>query len=112
MGGLRLEPAHWCRKVRLHDTVDFWRVSAVTPAEFMQLSAEMRLPGDAWLEWRLGEGGGGRQLEQTADFRHRDNLDIRLMAARRAALGVGSSSGRSAAASGRRTRRRVDGSTW
>ncbi len=68
--GLRRGRRH-PEEIRFHDTVDFWRVSAVTPGEFMQLSAEMRLPGDAWLEWRIGEGGEGRQLEQTAYFRPR-----------------------------------------
>ena len=32
------------QQVRLYDTVDFWRVAAVTPGETLQLSAEMRLP--------------------------------------------------------------------
>lgn len=30
----------------------------------------MRLPGQAWLEWRVGGDGGG-ELEQTAYFRPR-----------------------------------------
>lgn len=68
--GLRRGRRH-PEEVRLHDTVDFWRVSAVMPGEFMQLSAEMRLPGEAWLEWRVNEGSEGRQLEQTASFRPR-----------------------------------------
>jgi hypothetical protein len=57
--------------VRLHDTIDFWRVSAVVPGELLQLSAEMRLPGEAWLEWRVEEADGARTLEQTAYFRPR-----------------------------------------
>ena len=68
--GLRRGRRH-PQEVRLHDTVDFWRVSAVTPGEFMQLSAEMRLPGEAWLEWRVGADGQARHLEQTAYFRPR-----------------------------------------
>lgn len=68
--GLRRGRRH-PQQVRLHDTIDFWRVSAVTPPEFMQLAAEMRLPGEAWLEWRVSEDGEGRQLEQTAYFRPR-----------------------------------------
>ena len=68
--GLRRGRRH-PQEVRLHDTVDFWRVSAVASGEFLQLSAEMRLPGEAWLEWRVGECGDGRQLEQTAYFRPR-----------------------------------------
>ncbi len=68
--GLRRGRRH-PQEVRLHDTIDFWRVSAVTPGEAIQLSAEMRLPGDAWLEWRAVEHGSGRRLEQTAYFRPR-----------------------------------------
>jgi hypothetical protein len=56
------------QQVRLYDTVDFWRVAAVTPGETLQLSAEMRLTGDAWLEWRITEQDGRRQLEQSAYF--------------------------------------------
>lgn len=67
--GLRRGRRH-PRDVRLHDSVDFWRVSAVEPGRHLQLSAEMRLPGQAWLEWRVGGEGGG-ELEQTAYFRPR-----------------------------------------
>ncbi len=59
------------QQLRLHDTVDFWRVSAVTPGQHLQLSAEMRLPGEAWLEWRIEEGRAGTILAQTAYFRPR-----------------------------------------
>jgi uncharacterized protein YbjT (DUF2867 family) len=57
--------------VRLHDTIDFWRVSAVRPDEHLQLSAEMKLPGEAWLEWTVITEGGQRSLEQIAYFRPR-----------------------------------------
>ncbi len=57
--------------VRLHDTIDFWRVTAVTAGEHLQLAAEMRLPGNAWLEWRTLPNDGVRLLEQTAYFRPR-----------------------------------------
>jgi uncharacterized protein YbjT (DUF2867 family) len=57
--------------VRLHDTIDFWRVAAIEPGEMLQLSAEMKLPGDAWLEWRVEERGDGTVLRQTAYFRPR-----------------------------------------
>ena len=68
--GLRRGRRH-PEEVRLHDTVDFWRVSALMPGEYLQLSAEMRLPGEAWLEWRVIENGARRRLEQTAYFRPR-----------------------------------------
>ncbi|MDX1447827.1 MAG: SDR family oxidoreductase [Acidimicrobiia bacterium] len=57
--------------VRLHDTIDFWRVSAIEPGKRLQLNAEMRLPGDAWLEWTVVEEGSETVLEQTAYFRPR-----------------------------------------
>jgi hypothetical protein len=57
--------------VRLHDTIDFWRVSAVRPDEHLQLSAEMKLPGEAWLEWTIESAGGQTSLEQVAYFRPR-----------------------------------------
>ncbi len=57
--------------VALHDTIDFWRVAAVEPGTRLQLSAEMKLPGDAWLEWNIDESDAGRRLVQTAYFRPR-----------------------------------------
>lgn len=68
--GLRRGRRH-PEEVRVHDTVDFWRVADVQPNESLQLSAEMKLPGDAWLEWRIEEEGSQRRLIQTAYFRPR-----------------------------------------
>lgn len=68
--GLRRGRRH-PQEVRLHDTIDFWRVSAVKAGEYLQLSAEMRLPGEAWLEWRATDEDDGRLLDQTAYFRPR-----------------------------------------
>ena len=50
------------------DALDFWRVEAVEPDRLVRLRAEMRLPGDAWLEWRICEDGGATRLEQRALF--------------------------------------------
>ena len=68
--GLRRGRRH-PQQIRLHDTVDFWRVSEIKQGESLQLSADMRLPGEAWLEWRVTEHGEKRRLEQTAYFRPR-----------------------------------------
>lgn len=69
--GLRRGRRH-PEEVRLGETIDFWRVSAVTPGTLLQLSAEMRLPGEAWLEWRVEPGDQGHTLlHQTAYFRPR-----------------------------------------
>lgn len=57
--------------VELHETIDFWRVAAVERGHLMQLSAEMKLPGEAWLEWRIEGADGSANLLQTAYFRPR-----------------------------------------
>jgi uncharacterized protein YbjT (DUF2867 family) len=54
------------------DAIDFWRVEDVIPGERLLLHAEMKVPGDAWLEFRvrpLGAGGDRSELVQTAYFR-------------------------------------------
>lgn len=55
-------------RIRPGDTLDFWRVEAIEPGRLLRLSAEMRLPGRAWLEFRLEEADGGTLLRQTAIF--------------------------------------------
>jgi uncharacterized protein YbjT (DUF2867 family) len=51
------------------DEVDFWRVAAVVPAERLLLTAEMKLPGRAWLEFTLRPLARDRtELVQTARF--------------------------------------------
>jgi len=56
--------------VRVGDVVDFWRVEALETDRLLRLRAEMRLPGDAWLEWRLQPLGADRtRLVQRAVFR-------------------------------------------
>ena len=54
------------------DAIDFWRVEDVIPGERLLLHAEMKVPGDAWLEFRvrpLGDGSDHSELIQTAYFR-------------------------------------------
>jgi uncharacterized protein YbjT (DUF2867 family) len=43
--------------LRPGDALDFWRVDAYEPPSLLRLRAEMRLPGRAWLEWRLQADG-------------------------------------------------------
>jgi uncharacterized protein YbjT (DUF2867 family) len=57
--------------LRIGDVVDFWRVEALEPNRLVRLRAEMRLPGDAWLEWRFDPEGDGTRLCQRALFRPR-----------------------------------------
>ena len=52
--------------INIGDSVDFWRVLYADKNEGrLLLFAEMKLPGEAWLEFRVN----GNQLEQTATFR-------------------------------------------
>ncbi len=54
------------------DALDFWRVEELEPGRHLRLRAEMRLPGDAWLEWMVSRAPDGRaRLEQRARFHPR-----------------------------------------
>lgn len=50
------------------DAVDFWRVEAVQPNALVRLRAEMKLPGEAWLQWKIEPDGDGAVLDQRAIF--------------------------------------------
>jgi hypothetical protein len=51
------------------EPLDFWRVEALERCKLLRLRAEMRLPGEAWLEFRIEAGdGGGPTLHQRALF--------------------------------------------
>ena len=54
--------------LRVGDTLDFWRVESIEPGRLLRLSAEMRLPGRAWLEFEAVPEGHGTLLRQTATF--------------------------------------------
>jgi len=56
------------------DYVDFWRVDEIEPDQFVRLHAEMRLPGEAWLEWRITTSPRGTRLTQYARFKPRGLL--------------------------------------
>ncbi|MEP1033042.1 SDR family oxidoreductase [Ekhidna sp.] len=52
------------------DALDFWRVLYASKEEYrLLLFAEMKLPGDAWLEFRIKPQAGKNCLIQTATFR-------------------------------------------
>ncbi len=54
------------------DALDFWRVLVADKnARRLLLFAEMRLPGEAWLEFKMVSTPAGDQLVQTATFRPR-----------------------------------------
>ncbi len=56
-------------KVFAGDAIDFWRVVDVVPGERLLLHAEMKVPGDAWLEFVVKPAGDHSELVQTAYFR-------------------------------------------
>lgn len=61
----RVDPDH----LRVNDPVDFWRVEAIEPGRLLRLAAEMKVPGEAWLQFEVeGDGAGGSVLRQTAIF--------------------------------------------
>jgi hypothetical protein len=41
--------------LRVGDPLDFWRIADVKDNETLLLRAEMRVPGQAWLEFRLSD---------------------------------------------------------
>ena len=63
--GLRRGRTH-PKNISAGDAIDFWRVLYANKEEGrLLLFAEMKLPGEAWLEFKLNNN----QLEQTATFR-------------------------------------------
>ncbi|MEU5417316.1 SDR family oxidoreductase [Streptomyces clavifer] len=48
------------QRLRVGDSLDFWRVEAIEPGHLLRLRAEMRLPGLAWLEMYAETGEDGR----------------------------------------------------
>jgi uncharacterized protein YbjT (DUF2867 family) len=60
----RLDP-EW---PRVGGTLDFWRVEAFEPDRLLRLSAEMKLPGKAWLEFEVVGDASGSVIRQTAIF--------------------------------------------
>ncbi|MER5884101.1 SDR family oxidoreductase [Streptomyces sp. NPDC001941] len=59
-------------RLRVGDSLDFWRVEEVVPGRLLRLRAEMRLPGLAWLEMSCERAeGGGTVYRQRALFHPR-----------------------------------------
>ena len=50
------------------EIIDFWRIEKVVPNNFLSLSAEMKLPGRAWLEFEVIGNGSSSTIKQTAIF--------------------------------------------
>lgn len=59
-------------ELRVGDALDFWRVEAAEPDRMLRLRAEMKVPGNAWLQFKtLPREEGGTLLSQTAYFASR-----------------------------------------
>lgn len=59
-------------QLEVGDAVDFWRVEALDAPRMLRLRAEMRLPGEAWLEFDVKPAtDGGSVITQTARFQPR-----------------------------------------
>lgn len=71
LGGVGLRRGRTnARTIHTGDTLDFWRVLVADHQnKRLLLYAEMRLPGEAWLEFRIAKKGGKDFLFQTATFR-------------------------------------------
>jgi uncharacterized protein YbjT (DUF2867 family) len=54
--------------LRPGDVVDFWRVEKIVPDGLIRFSAEMKLPGRAWLEFELTGEDSHTTIRQTAMF--------------------------------------------
>jgi uncharacterized protein YbjT (DUF2867 family) len=54
--------------LRAGDTIDWWRVECYEPGRRLLLSAEMKLPGRAWLEFEVEGDQSGSSIRQTAMF--------------------------------------------
>lgn len=56
------------RPLRAGDALDFWRVETCEPGRRLRLSAEMRVPGRAWLDFQIRQEARGCTLRQVAEF--------------------------------------------
>ncbi|GLZ15005.1 NAD(P)-dependent oxidoreductase [Actinomadura sp. NBRC 104425] len=59
------------RRLRVGESLDFWRVEEIEPGRLLRLRAEMRLPGLAWLELGVDERDGHTVYTQRALFHPR-----------------------------------------
>jgi uncharacterized protein YbjT (DUF2867 family) len=68
--GLRRGRRH-PQQLAVGEVIDFWRVEALQRPNLLRLRAEMKVPGEAWLEFRIDEFEGGSRLIQRARFHPR-----------------------------------------
>jgi len=54
--------------LRLNDVIDFWRVEEIQDNRKLLLRAEMKMPGQAWLEFKIDKEGEKNKLTVTAYY--------------------------------------------
>ena len=54
--------------LKINDVIDFWRVEDLQKNVRLLLRAEMKLPGKAWLEFKIQDDGNNRRLSITAHY--------------------------------------------
>lgn len=54
--------------LKINDVIDFWRVEDLQKNMRLLLRAEMKLPGKAWLEFKIRDAGSERRLSITAHY--------------------------------------------
>ncbi len=55
-------------QLEINDVVDFWRVEDLQRNSRLLLRSEMKMPGKAWLEFRIEEESGRRRITVTAHY--------------------------------------------
>jgi len=69
MGGVGLRRGRKdAEHVSVGDALDFWRVEQYEPDRLLRLSAEMKVPGRAWLQFEVQPEAHGSTIRQTAIF--------------------------------------------
>lgn len=77
VGGVGLRRTRPDREtLALGDIVDCWRVAAFQPDRLLRLSAEMRVPGRAWLQFEVVGDEARSTIRQTAIFDPRGILGL------------------------------------
>ncbi|MFE4537162.1 SDR family oxidoreductase [Streptomyces scopuliridis] len=61
-------------RLRVGDSLDFWRVEEIEPGRLLRLRAEMRLPGLAWLELRVDRDDQDRTVFRQRALFHPQGL--------------------------------------
>jgi uncharacterized protein YbjT (DUF2867 family) len=69
IGGVGMRRGRPNRPLQVGDPIDFWRVDVVEPPKLLRLKAEMRLPGEGWLQFHITPQSNGKStLIQTTAF--------------------------------------------